>query len=274
MYYRGVQYQNNNQNDAFEYLSRKFADRGLARQARASADSYGAEIMYASRGSNSAPLTLGEFEQNYRSRSFYGAGVIANTQRAANQSTPQTQSRRPATKPSQPPRPSATATQQRRAEQTRAKTPVLRNEASFVAPVRRAVKKNEEKKPAAISTLARNFRHLPVSAMLTVVICAVSLMFIVGSSVLLSDASNDYVDMQNEISTLAKEERELLIALEVKNDLRTIEDIAVNKLGMVKKDLVTRQYISLGDEDMIETFEDEKTNVGLSTLLSAISGGK
>ena len=79
--------------------------------------------------------------------------------------------------------------------------------------------------------------------------------------------------MQNEISALAKQEDELLIALEVKNDLRTIEDIAVNKLGMVKKDLVTRQYIKISDEDMIETFDDENTNVGLTTLLSAIRGG-
>ena len=41
---------------------------------------------------------------------------------------------------------------------------------------------------------------------------------------------------------------------------------------MVKKDLVTRQYIKLGDEDMIEAFDEEDTNVGLSTLLSAIRG--
>lgn len=262
MYYRGAQYQNNNQNDAFEYLSRKFADRGLARQARVSADSYGAEVMYASRGANSAPLTLGEFEQNYRSRSFYGAGVKTAAARSAETMRRPSQSGRPQQQMARP-----------AAKVVTSKAPATVASTSFVAPARRAVKKNSESKPMALATLARNFRHLPVSAMLTVVICAVSLMFIVGSSVLLSDASNDYVDMQSEISALAKEERELLIALEVKNDLRTIEDIAVNKLGMVKKDLVTRQYISLGDEDVIETYEDERTNVGLSTLLSAITGG-
>ena len=90
----------------------------------------------------------------------------------------------------------------------------------------------------------------------------------------MNSASGQYSDLQSNISTLAKQQSELQTALEVKNDLRMIEDIAVNKLGMVNKDLVTRQYVKLNDEDMIESFDSEESNVGLSTLLSAIGGGK
>lgn len=295
MYHHGVQngYQTNTQDNAFQYLNRKFAGRGLAMQVKTSADSYGAEGMYGYRGATSAPLTLGEFEQNYRSRSLY-AGVPVNV------NTHRTQMQKLSSRPVQ--RQQAARTVQT-ANATRTKTasaykqsantasatsvsgrtqvqkspekvPVRRENApKLPSTVRRAVKNNTSKKENNPVTLVRNFSHLPVGALLTVVICAVSLMFIVGSSVLLSDASNKYADMQNEISALAKQEDELLIALEVKNDLRTIEDIAVNKLGMVKKDLVTRQYIKISDEDMIETFDDENTNVGLTTLLSAIRGG-
>jgi hypothetical protein len=131
-----------------------------------------------------------------------------------------------------------------------------------------------EKTEAWWNSVALSFRKIPAAMVFMVMLCAVSLMLVVSSSVLVSDASGDYAEAQNDVSLMAKEESELLIALEVKNDLRTIENIAVNKLGMVKKDLVTRQYISLGDEDIIETFEEEDRNVGLSTLLSAISKGK
>ena len=157
---------------------------------------------------------------------------------------------------------------------------ISRNTRPAPAPVktreRRAVKNQirNEKTEDWWNSVVVSFRRIPAAMVFMVMLCAVSLMLVVSSSVLVSDASGDYADAQNDVSLMAKEESELLIALEVKNDLRTIENIAVNKLGMVKKDLVSRQYISLGDEDIIESYEEEDRNVGLSTLLSAISKGK
>ena len=286
----------NNQDNAFQYLNRKFAGRGLAMQAKISANSYGAEGMYGYRGASSAPLTLGEFEQNYRRRTGYignfsnaNAPIQHRAMPAQSTKAPRAQSR-----PADNVR-SAVVTQNMRADgrpvaapaNQRAVKPAERNvgkrsaapsavkrETASAMPMRRAVKKDKTTKvDEFMSKFKSGIGSLPIGAMLTVVVCAVSLMFIVGSSVLLSDASDDYADMQNEISALAKQEDELLIALEVKNDLRTIEDIAVNKLGMDKKDLITRQYIKLSDEDIIETYEEDNTNVGLSTLLTAIGGG-
>ncbi len=270
MYNRGVQ--NNNQDQAFYNLSRQFAGRGLARQAQTSADSYGREAMYGARGANSAPLTLGEFENNYRMRHFYsGAGHSAV--KSAVQSKPQSEPRTLEVKrerreaPVLPKRPENRNTAQRKPQT--APAPIKTRE-------RRAVKNQiqNEKTEAWWNSVALSFRKIPAAMVFMVMLCAVSLMLVVSSSVLVSDASGDYAEAQNDVSMMAKEESELLIALEVKNDLRTIENIAVNKLGMVKKDLVSRQYISLGDEDIIETFEEEDRNVGLSTLLSAISKGK
>ncbi|MBR4295501.1 MAG: hypothetical protein IKT56_01525 [Clostridia bacterium] len=282
MYYRDTQqaYQNNYQDTGavLESLKCRFAGRGLAMQARSSANSYGNDGAYAYRSTSSQPLTLGEFEQSYRAHSGYRP--ITNVQQKMNarpvSSNQRTSSSRSYTN-------NVNNENARRANSVRAASgnssernlPQKKEEQKVpVSKLRRAVEREASKMTAPVKLLSRNFRSLPISAMLTVVICAVSLMFIVGSSVLLSDASNDYVNMQNEIASLAKQEDELLIALESKNDLRAINDIAVNKLGMVKKDLVSRQYIKLGDEDKIETFEDNNdTSVGLSTILSAIRGG-
>ncbi|MBR6603511.1 MAG: hypothetical protein IKK94_05805 [Clostridia bacterium] len=277
MYNRGVQ--NNNQDQAFYNLSRKFAGRGLARQAQTSADSYGREAMYGARGANSAPLTLSEFENNYRMRHFYsGTGHSAvrsavQHNNAASQSRAQSSPRHTEVKKERSVAPSMAARQTSR-------NAVVKNTKPAPAPVktreRRAVKNQirNEKTEDWWNSVVVSFRRIPAAMVFMVMLCAVSLMLVVSSSVLVSDASGDYADAQNDVSLMAKEESELLIALEVKNDLRTIENIAVNKLGMVKKDLVSRQYISLGDEDIIESYEEEDRNVGLSTLLSAISKGK
>lgn len=284
MYYRNTQQvcQNNYQDTGavLESLKCRFAGRGLAMQARSSADSYGTDSTYAYRGASSQPLTLGEFEQGYRARSGYRP--VTNVQPNMN-ARPISSNQRPSSARSY-----ANNSSNENARQINSSSRVRTSSGSSsarnlpqkkeeqkapVSKLRRAVEKEASRMTAPVKLLSRNFRNLPISAMLTVVICAVSLMFIVGSSVLLSDASNDYVNMQNEIASLAKQEDELLIALESKNDLRAINDIAVNKLGMVKKDLVSRQYIKLGDEDKIETFEDNDTSVGLSTILSAIRGG-
>ncbi len=277
MYNRGAQ--NNNQDQAFYNLSRQFAGRGLARQAQTSADSYGREAMYGARGANSAPLTLGEFENNYRMRHFYsGTGHSAvrsavqqngalNNSRAQSKNNTAEIKRERREAPTAPKRPASKNTMQRKANPT----PV-----AIKTRERRAVKSqlHNEKTEDWWNSVVVSFRRIPAAMVFMVMLCAVSLMLVVSSSVLVSDASGDYAEAQNDVSLMAKEESELLIALEVKNDLRTIENIAVNKLGMVKKDLVSRQYISLGDEDIIETYEEEDRNVGLSTLLSAISKGK
>ncbi|MBQ8207110.1 MAG: hypothetical protein IJZ89_00040 [Clostridia bacterium] len=288
MYNHGMQ--NNNQDQAFYNLNRKFAGRGLAKQARTSADSYGSEGMYGMRGANSAPLTLDEFANNYRRRnSFAPSGSSAvksaaqyaqmqrNTQHAS--SMRNTQSNARASIQSQKPTVNRSSGAVLPNEQKKAtvKAPVLKkNNTAVSAEQKRRAVKNEavrEDVDAWWNSVVLSFRRIPAGMLFMVMLCAVSLMLIVSSSVLVSDASGDYADIQDDVSLMAKQEDELLIALEVKNDLRTIEDIAVNKLGMVKKDLVTRQYIKLSDEDVIETFEEEDRNVGLSTLLSAISKG-
>ena len=135
--------------------------------------------------------------------------------------------------------------------------------------VRRAVEKIAD---VSIGATRRNFRRLPAATLVTIVACMMSLVLLVGSTVMTGDITNQYSQLKSEVNALANEESKLATELDIKNDLRVIEDIAINKLGMVSRDLITRNYIKLDEEDMIESFAEPETNVGLSTLLSAIAG--
>lgn len=87
-------------------------------------------------------------------------------------------------------------------------------------------------------------------------------------------ASDELSNLKSEAAQLANTERELSQALDRKNDLRTIERIAVDELGMIGTDLITKKYISFSGIDVIEAYDDEEEeSVGLSTLLSAIGIG-
>lgn len=282
MYYRNTQTVPDAEY-ALEALSRKFAGRGLAAKTgmyaheKAAAPAQRRSSYNTGRVISSHPMTLDEFSAQYRARSAYreSAQTVAAARSNMQSALPRTEAVRSSGAAVRTPVNGAAKNTQLRtaapASKKRAESSaVVKKEASM--PQRRAVKEAPHTK-INLGTLGKNFRHLPVATILVVVACAVSLMFIVGSSVMLSDASNEYLDLQSEVSKLAKQESELSIALEMKNNLRTIESIAVDKLGMVSKDLISKQYISLTDEDVIETYDEENTNVGLSTLLSAIRGG-
>lgn len=260
-----------------EQLAREFQGRGLARVNTCTSQS---NERTSSRTINSAhaqggvsrsgaiprhmqrsdsPMTLGDFERNFYSRSNYRPPVSTYGSSQTDYASARGQlTTRPAAK-------RAPLQQQRTVVNTKPTQPITRRAVAAVKNTHTA---------AGVGTIVRSFRRLPVATLLTVVACAVSLMFIVGSSVMLNEASNDYLDMQNEVSQLADQASKLSIELEEKNDLRKIETIAVNKLGMVKKDLIKREYVNIGEGDVIENYETpDGKNIGIANLLSAIGLG-
>ncbi len=212
--------------------------------------------------------TLEDFDRYYQSRPGY-AGYKPPVAKA--------QAVRPhANAAKRPEKPVRTApVEQKRATQQIAKRPApkaaklpsqIKNEPSKV---RRAVEKIAD---VSIGATKRNFRRLPAATLVTIVACMMSLVLLVGSTVMTGDITNQYSELKSEVNALANEESKLSTELDIKNDLRVIENIAINKLGMVSRDLITRNYIKLDEEDMVESFAEPETNVGLSTLLSAIAG--
>jgi len=86
-------------------------------------------------------------------------------------------------------------------------------------------------------------------------------------------------DLEKELASLQTMAAELELAIEEKNDIRVIEQIATDQLGMVGEDSVQRKYISLSDGERIDIIgEDENTlaegtfGTMLSSLAAAFAG--
>lgn len=117
-------------------------------------------------------------------------------------------------------------------------------------------------------------KRFPISVLASIIICSVMVMCIVYGAVKINGVMRDVSELESENAELAYKEHELSLSLEEKNDLRVIEQIAVNELGMIKKDFITKNYITMGKEDKIETYNVDGEGAkesGVSTLLSAIS---
>lgn len=117
----------------------------------------------------------------------------------------------------------------------------------------------------------KNTKRFPVSAFAAILALAMSLMLIVASSVLVNQGENQVNELTLQASQMAGEVLDLKSKWSVQNDLLQIRDVAVNEFGMVSEEYLQMDYLSIGGEDSIEVFEEEKQDsVGLAALLSAI----
>ncbi len=125
--------------------------------------------------------------------------------------------------------------------------------------------------PKVRTIKAKRNMPFPTSVVFVSVICTVLFMFMMLTMAQINEFTQDISALQNELSELVKQEEELKLNVELKNDLRVIEDTAVNELGMVKSDEVSKQYVIIGTEDKIEVVEPETTDDSLlNTVMSSI----
>lgn len=103
---------------------------------------------------------------------------------------------------------------------------------------------------------------------------AISLMMIVGGSVMVSDAGREAKELENELKELEITRNELSLQLDMKNDINVLREKATNELGMIRKEYVDALYLDVSGHDSIEAFENENDkNVGISAILSAFGIG-
>ena len=99
----------------------------------------------------------------------------------------------------------------------------------------------------------------PITTLLLALVCTALLMFTIYNFVIINEYTVTVSNLKNQVSSLAAEEKELSLALDRKNDLLLIEQIASEELGMVKLDQVSKKYITLEKEDKIEVADDSDT---------------
>ena len=176
------------------------------------------------------------------------------------------------------------AKQRREAEQRRENARRLADEAkkrteAAAKEAARQAKKAQAKALQALrelNTIKSDSRYtFPLSIILTALAFTVLVLAIVTTSVRISEITTENSALKRTYDSLTAEEDKLRMELEVRDDLRTVENLAKNEYGMVKQDQVERYYLKTYQSDrieLVEETEDEKSGVfdGIASLFRSI----
>ncbi len=115
---------------------------------------------------------------------------------------------------------------------------------------------------------------LPFIAILLV--STLMIMAVIFSYAQLSSSGRQLSEAKETLAALEAERDDLTFKLEEKNDVRLVEKIATEKIGMVKEGAVTKRFISMSSGDTIEleaAGNAEETGASpLGSLLSVFTG--
>ncbi len=119
-----------------------------------------------------------------------------------------------------------------------------------------------------VQTKGLSLGYILILALITVMI--ITVLFSIAQ---VYRTSNTIADMEKELSSLQNTAAKLELAIEEKNDIRVIQQIATEQLGMVKEDSVQRKYISLSDGERIDVIAEEAAEEDgvFGTMLSSIA---
>jgi hypothetical protein len=114
---------------------------------------------------------------------------------------------------------------------------------------------------------------IPRGVVAAILLCTVLLMVVLYTYASYTQVVSDGKKLQSEKVELMVERDRLVNLLEVRDDVREIEDYATNTIGMVKSDLVETRYVSIAGGERIEVIKADDTEEGggfFSTILSAM----
>ena len=127
-----------------------------------------------------------------------------------------------------------------------------------------------EDKKESTTTFKRN---VPVAAIGLILSSTIAMTMIISSTVMASQASMQVSDLKYEIEALSEESDMLEEKLMKKENLAEIKEYATDTLGMISKDYVSAEYISISSGSSVENRDvANDVKVDFSTLLSAIFG--
>lgn len=112
----------------------------------------------------------------------------------------------------------------------------------------------------------------PVRFVFYALVATLMLMFIVYTNSVVNEISYDISDLEAKISMTKAENEKLSIELDKKYDLKYIEDVAVNKLGLVKSTEVVKHYVNIsGGSDVVIA---NRTNSAATTISATLDSFK
>ena len=102
-----------------------------------------------------------------------------------------------------------------------------------------------------------------------VLLFAVLMFFVAGSYCEYYESFKEAKEIKSQIAECREEQSKLLVAIEERNNRMNLEEYAVNNLGMVKSDKLTKHYVNISEKDVVSiTVTEEDTTAGTGVLLS------
>ncbi len=109
---------------------------------------------------------------------------------------------------------------------------------------------------------------------IAIVLCAVVVMMIIFSFAQISEFKREISQLEAQKGELNEQIQQLALDIDLKNDIRAIEQTATEEIGMVKSNQVQSKYITVGDGERVVVIGDDEKNEDygvFSTLMSAVS---
>lgn len=131
-------------------------------------------------------------------------------------------------------------------------------------------------KETTVVASRKRARPMPVGAVAGLAVVAVSMALVIGSTVLVSQSTREVSELQAQLESEQARQAELSDELDLKNDLLSIRERAVNELGMVGEAYVNGSYVEDRGEDHLEIEnggDTEERKSGWSAILSAFGFG-
>lgn len=116
---------------------------------------------------------------------------------------------------------------------------------------------------------------LPIAYASLVIVCAVMAMVMIFSYSQVSEREGMINSLGARYNDLSETAAKLELELETRDDIRKIENIAVDYIGMVNSDVAQTKFVSVSADDRVEILKSdaEEEEGGFSALLSAIGEG-
>ena len=113
-------------------------------------------------------------------------------------------------------------------------------------------------------------KKIPTKLISGIIVISTSLMLIVAGAVISSKSNMELYASENRLEELRVVESQLDEALELKNDLVYIEDVARNKLGMIDREYGAVMYVDNDNNDRVEIYEKSTDTSAFHALLNAL----
>ncbi len=153
------------------------------------------------------------------------------------------------------------------------KKPIVREVCA--APAKKEVRQHREVVMLEnFELVTRKAKTFSLGMMVSVLVSAMVLAMVVYSGSFINEEARRYNELTNTLAKLKAEDGALTLALEEKNNIAVIEDIAVNELGMVAANAGEQGYLSLSAGDGVKVYGTQNENTSVTVNLLNTFGEK